>query len=109
MKNETELNKGKFLFLQIPETALRSLKYFCAVYSFCSGNVQLNRALSTIISGNYSGLTYSEKAEMFDYFMALEDLMPALYELLEHLDKEGTYRDEVSAKDMYASFKRHPE
>lgn len=96
-----------------PETALRSLKYFCAVYSFCSGNVQLNRALSTIISGNYSGMTYSEKAELFDYFMALEDLMPALYELLDHLDKpigdEETYRDEVSAKDMYASFKRHPE
>ena len=96
-----------------PKTALRSLQHFCAAYSFCSGNVQLNRALSTIINGNYSGLTYSEKAELFDYFMALEDLMPALYELLEHLDKpigdEATYRDEVSAKDMYASFKRHPE
>lgn len=42
--------------------------------------------------------------------------MPALYELQENLDKpevqkqdDGTYEDEVSAKDMYASFKRHPE
>ncbi|MDP3467069.1 MAG: hypothetical protein Q8S11_01965 [Daejeonella sp.] len=95
------------------ETVLHSIQNFCAAYSFRSCNIQLNRALSTIISGNYSGLTYSEKAELFDYFMALEDLMPALYELLEHLDKpigdEGTYRDEVSAKDMYAKFKRHPE
>jgi len=98
------------------ETTIRSLHYFCIANTFCASNVQLNRALSTIISGNYSVMTYSEKAELFDYFMALEDLMTALYELHEQLDKhekpigdEGMYRDEVSAKDMYASFKRHPE
>lgn len=99
-----------------PETVLHSIQNFCAVYSFCSGNVQLNRALNSLLCGNYSGMTYSERAELFDYFRALEDLMPALYELQENLDKpevqkqdDGTYEDEVSAKDMYASFKRHPE
>lgn len=112
----TKLNKEKFLFLQTPKTALSSLHYFCAVYNFCSANVQLNRALNTLLCGNYSGMTYSERAELFDYFMALEDLMPALYELQENLNKpeaqegeDNTYEDEVSAKDMYASFKRHPE
>lgn len=109
MKNKTELNKERFLFLQALETALRSLQYFCVAYNFCFSNIQPNFALSTIISGNYTGISYSEKIKLFGYFMALKELLPALYELQEHLDKEGTYRDEVSAKDMYASFKRHPE
>ncbi len=93
------------------ETAISSLQHFFTAYSFRSCNIQLNRALSTIVRGNYSGMTDAEKAELFDYFMALEDLMPALYELQECLEKseESTYSDEVSAKDMYASFKRHPE
>ena len=95
------------------KSAIRRLHYFCTANTFCASNVQLNRALSTLIQGNYNDMSYLERACLFDYFMALEDLMPALYELLEHLDKpigdEGTYRDEVSAKDMFASFKRHPE
>lgn len=111
MKSKIEFNKEKDY-----ETVLRSLQHFCAVYNFCSGNVQLNRLFSTIVCGNYSGITYSEKAQMLNYFLALEELLPALYELQEHLNQpeakigdESTYEDEVSAKDMFASFKRHPE
>lgn len=98
------------------ETAIRSLHYFCTAYSFCSSNVQLNRALSTVICGSYTDMNYSDRACLFDYLLALEDLLPALYELQEHLNRTetdeenaGIYKDEVSAKDMYASFKRHPE
>lgn len=98
------------------ETAIRSLHYFCTAYSFCSSNIQLNRALSTIIRGTYTDMNYSDRVYLFDYFLALEELLPALYELQEHLNKpetqegnEGIYKDEVSSKDMYASFKRHPE
>lgn len=61
-------------------------------------------------------MTYSERAELFEYLMALEKLLSALYEFQEHLGMpelqigdESMYRDEVSAKDLYASFKRHPE
>lgn len=93
------------------ETAISTLQHFFTAYSFRSSNIQLNRALSTIVRGNYSGMTDVEKAELFDYFMALEELLPALYELKERLDKpeESTYRDEVSAKQIYAACKRHPE
>ncbi len=97
-------------------TAMRSLHYFCTAYSFCSSNIQINRALNTIIRGSYTDMNYSDRVYLFDYFLALEDLLPALYELQEHLNRpetdeenEGIYKDEVSAKDMYASFKRHPE
>lgn len=96
------------------ETVIRSLQYFCSAYSFCSSNIQLNRALSTVIRGSYTSMNYSDRVNLFDYFLALEELLPALYELHECLNdlKEQAgddYSDEVSAKQIYAACKRHPE
>ncbi len=101
---------------QKPETALRSIQHFCSTYTLLKSDELLCRSLTALIGGNYAGLSNFTKERLMDYFEALEELLPALYELQEHLSKpvepeedEGTYRDEVSAKHIYASFKRHPE
>lgn len=116
MRNKITLGKKNPLFLQISEASLRSIQHFCATHSYCSDIDHLNRILTTIICGNYSGLTYSERTELFEHLMALEKLLPVLYELKEHLAKpelqigdEDIYQDQVSSKDLFASFKRHPE
>lgn len=116
MKNKTEFNEEKSSYLQTPETAIRSLRNFCTSYTFRKSDELLCRSLTALIGGNYTGLSNFTKEQLMDYFEALEEVLPALYELQEHLNKpvepeedEETYRDEVSAKHIYASFKRHPE
>lgn len=101
---------------QTPDAAFRKLGNFCSTYTLLKSDELLCRSLTALIGGNYAGLSNFTKERLMDYFEALEEVLPALYELQEHLNKpeepeedEGTYRDEVSAKHIYASFKRHPE
>ena len=98
------------------EATLRKLGNFCSSYTLLKSDELLCRSLTALIGGNYAGLSNFSKERLLDYFEALEEVLPALYELQEHLEKpmeqeedEGTFRDEVSAKHIYASFKRHPE
>ncbi|MDP2335120.1 MAG: hypothetical protein Q8N05_01475 [Bacteroidota bacterium] len=98
------------------EAALRKLGNFCSSYTLRKSDELLCRSLTALIGSNYAGLSNFTKERLLDYFEALEEVLPALYELQKPLEKPETqeeneriYRDEVSAKDMYASFKRHPE
>lgn len=100
----------------ISKSALIGLRKFCTSYSLRKSDEMLCRSLATLISGNYNTLSNLTKIPLLNYFEALEELLPVLYELQEYLNKPevqeengGIYRDKVSAKDMYASFKRHPE
>jgi len=98
---------------QIPATELRKLGDFCATYTFIESDELLCRSVATLIGRNYDKLSNFSKERLLNFFEALEEVLPALYELQEHLNKpigdEGMYRDEVSAKQIYAACKRHPE
>lgn len=101
---------------KISDSALCSLRKFCTSYSLRKSDELLCRSLATLISGNYAALSNLAKEHLLNYFEAWEELLPAMYELQEHLNRpepeevnEEIYSDKVSAKDMYASFKRHPE
>lgn len=109
MDSKTKREKTK-------ETAMRSLRNFCTSYTLRKSDELLCRSLTTLISGNYASLSNITKKHLLDYFEALEEVLPALYELQEKLkhvqNQEGmedTYQDQVSTKDLFASFKRHPE
>lgn len=98
------------------ETAMRSLRNFCTSYTLRKSDELLCRSLTTLIGGNYPVLSNLTKKHLLDYFEALEEVLPALYELQEKLkhvqNQEGVediYQDQVSTKDLFASFKRHPE
>lgn len=100
----------------ISESALRSLRNFCASYTLRKSDELLCRSLTTLIGGNYAVMSNLTKKHLLDYFEALEEVLPALYELQEklkhvqnHEGVEDIYQDQVSSKDLFASFKRHPE
>lgn len=100
----------------ISESVLRGLRKFCTSYTLKKSDELLSRSLVTLIGGNYTALSNLSKENLLNYFEALEEILPVLYELQEHLnqteileEKEGIYQDQVSSKDLFASFKRHPE
>lgn len=101
---------------QIPATELRKLGDFCATYTFIESDELLCRSVATLIGRNYDKLSNFSKERLLNFFEALEEVLPALYEIHEKLkqvqnqkEKEGIYQDLVSSKDLFASFKRHPE
>jgi len=101
---------------KLMKTAMRSLRNFCTSYTLRKSDELLCRSLTTLISGNYASLSNITKKHLLDYFEALEEVLPALYELQEKLKhvqnqegKEDIYQDQVSTNDLFASFKRHPE
>lgn len=100
----------------ISKSALQGLRKFCTSYTLKKSDELLSRSLVTLIGGNYAALNNLSKENLLNYFEALEEILPVLYELQENLsqpeiqeDKEEVYNARVSAKDLYASFKRHPE
>lgn len=101
---------------QAPSAAHHELHTFCATYPLPECHKLLCRFFRHIAAGNYESQSRISKKHLMDYFLALERVMPALYELDEELripekeeGEQSTYRDEVSANHIYASFKRHPE
>lgn len=101
---------------QTPDAALRKLGNFCSAYTLRKSDELLCRSLTAMIGGNYAGLSNFSKERLLDYFEALEELLPALYELQEWQagpqnqdGEENTFPDKVSENHIYASFKRHPE
>lgn len=97
-------------------TPLQKVAHFCHNYNLKETDELLCRLLAVLIGENYASQSNLTKNRLLDYFEALEEVLPALYELQEKLkhvqNQEGmedTYQDQVSTKDIFASFKRHPE
>ncbi|MDP3467553.1 MAG: hypothetical protein Q8S11_04430 [Daejeonella sp.] len=98
------------------KTAPQKVAHFCHNYTLKETDELLCCMLAVLIGENYSTLSNLAKKRLLDYFEALEEVLPALYELQEKLKhvqnqdgKEDTYQDQVSTNDLFASFKRHPE
>ncbi|HQT58873.1 hypothetical protein [Daejeonella sp.] len=98
------------------KTAPQKVAHFCQNYTLKENDELLCRMLAVLIGENYSTLSNLTKKRLIDYLEALEEVLPALFELQERLknvqnqkDQEDTYQNQVSAKDLFASFKRHPE
>ncbi len=97
-------------------SAAKKLRNFCACYNLRESDELLTRTFLILLAGNYSKQTIYTMERVLDYFDALESLLPTLYELCEELKEEENKKGEadiypvhVSAKDLFASFKRHPE
>lgn len=97
-------------------SALQKLRNFCAYYNLRESDELLTRTFLILLAGNYSKQTIHTMERVLDYFDALESLLPALYELRDGLKdpgneegEEDTFQNRVLAKDLFASFKRHPE
>ena len=98
------------------KAAFQNLRNFCSSYNLMEADEMLCRVFTVMLGGNYSKQSMHSKEHLLDYFEALEEVLPALYELQEKLKhvqnqegKEDIYQDQVSTKDLFASFKRHPE
>ena len=101
---------------QTSDATHRKLGNFFSTYTLLKSDELLCRSLTVMIGGNYAGLSNFSKERLLDYFEALEEVLPALYELQEKLTgpqnqegEENTFPDKVSENHIYASFKRHPE
>lgn len=68
------------------EYAIRRLRNFCTSYSLEKNDELLSNVFNTIIKGNYAHLNDLSKEHILDYLEALEEALPALYELQEPLD-----------------------
>lgn len=116
MKNMIVFNEAKEPSFQTFVAANHELHTFCATYSLPECHQLLCNFFRLMASGNYESQSKLSKKQLMDYFLALERMIPALYELEEKLrvlqkeeGEQGTYRDEVSANQIYAACKRHPE
>lgn len=96
------------------EAALRSLRNFCT--SLKQSDELHCLSLTALISGEFSKMSPESREQILDYFEALEDLLPALYELDQSLNNTGNqagvedaYKSGASSNHLYASCKRHPE
>ncbi|HEY1061648.1 MAG TPA: hypothetical protein VGE44_08175 [Daejeonella sp.] len=108
MSTQNHQSKQKAVF--------QNLRNFCSSYSLIEADEMLCRAFTVMLGGGYSKQSLHNKKRLLDYFEALEEVLPALYELQEKLKhvqnqegKEDIYQNQVSTKDLFASFKRHPE
>lgn len=112
MKHNPECNPGP----QKQPAAHQRLHSFCSSYNILEAEELLCRVFIAMLEGNYSLQSMHSRERLLVYFEALEDVLPVLYELQEQLNgaekqegEEDFYTDQVSAKDLFASFKRHPE
>lgn len=112
MKHNPECNPGP----QKQETALQNLRNFCSSYNFMEADEMLCHVFTVMLGGSYSKQSNLSRKRLLDYFEALEEVLPAIYELQEKLKQvenqegeEDTYQDQVLSKVLFASFKRHPE
>ena len=101
---------------QTSESNLSKLGNFCSSYNFMEADEMLSRVFTIMLGGCYSKQSMHNRKRLLDYFEALEEVLPAIYDLQEKLKQvqnqegeEDTYQDQVSSKDLFASFKRHPE
>lgn len=101
---------------QTPDAAFRKLGNFCSSYNFMEADEMLSRVFTVMLGGCYSKQSMHSRKRLLDYFEALEEVMPAIYDLQEKLKQvqnqegeENTFPDKVSENHIYASFKRHPE
>lgn len=116
MKNQKECNnKGSSPEAMI-YTAHRRLRNFCSTYNLTQADEMLCRVFTVLLGGNYSKQSNGSRQKLLDYFEALEEVLPAIFELHDTLQKtenqegeEDIYQAEVSSQNIYASFKRHPE
>jgi len=76
------------------EFALRRLRNFCTSYSLSKSDELLSHVQGTVIEGNYGSLSELSKGHLLDYMEALEEVLPALYELQEHLKMSDPERSE---------------
>ncbi len=98
------------------EAAFQNLRNFCSSYNFMEADEMLSRVFTVMLGGCYSKQSMHNRKRLLDYFEALEEVLPAIYELQEQLagpqnqeGEENTFPDKVSENHIYASFKRHPE
>ena len=98
------------------EAAFQNLRNFCSSYNFMEADEMLSRVFTVMLGGSYSNQSNYSRKRLLEYFEALEEVLPAIYELQEKLKQvenqegeEDIYQDQVSSKDIFASFKRHPE
>ena len=112
MKHNPECNPGP----QKQEAALQNLRNFCSSYNFMEADEMLCRVFTVMLGGSYSKQSMHSRKRLLEYFEALEEVLPAIYELQEKLKQvqnqegeEDTYQDQVLSKVLFASFKRHPE
>ena len=101
---------------QTSESNLSKLGNFCSSYNFMEADEMLSRVFTIMLGGCYSKQSMHNRKRLLDYFEALEEVLPAIYDLQEKLKQvqnqegeEDIYQDQVSSKDLFASFKRHPE
>ena len=69
------------------EAAIRKLGNFCSSYTLRKSDELLSHSLTTLIAGNYASLSNLSKEHLLDYFEALEEVLPVLYELQKLLEK----------------------
>lgn len=69
------------------EFAIRRLRNFCVSYSLNKSDELLSNVQGTVIEGNYAYLSELSKEQLLDYLEALEEVLPALYELQEHFNR----------------------
>ena len=69
--------------------AIRRLRNFCTSYNLKKSEDLLADIESSLISGNYASLNDINKDDLRDYLEALEEVLPALYELQKHFDVSG--------------------
>ena len=98
------------------EAAFQNLRNFCSSYNFMEADEMLSRVFTVMLGGSYSKQSMHSRKRLLEYFEALEEVLPAIYELQEKLKQvqnqegeEDTYQDQVLSKVLFASFKRHPE
>ena len=96
------------------EAALRSLRNFCT--SLKQSDELHCLSFTALISGEFSKMKSESRVQILDYFEAIEELLPALYQLNQSLNNTGNqagvkdaYHSAASSNHLYASCKRHPE
>lgn len=92
--------------------ALRKLANFCNSYKKEEIEDLSSSLLIALIGQNYSNYTNPTKERLLDYFEAMEEVLPALYELHDHIRSlsqadmnQLTYEQETAYRSFFSSLK----
>lgn len=95
-------------------STLRILNNFCSSYNHSDTDALLKRLLSALIGGNYHQMNSFSKERLLNYFEAIEEVIPHLYELNSHFKSLTSIGDELTDENnvvyrrLFATLKRPP-
>ncbi len=87
-------------------TALRKLANFCNTYKPADIDNLSSRLFGAVVGQNYSKYPNRTKARILDYFEAMEEVLPALYDLHDHLLKLSKYAGEQATYEQQIAYRR---